>query len=168
MLFWHLGGSLFLFRHLFRDPGVDARFLLAGAILPDLLDKPIGLGFLGSGRVFAHTLIFGGALLTVVLITTGRGGTARKRWMALTVGVMFHLLLDGMWTARETLLWPLFGWEFPTGAPNDWTMLRWPLLIQETAGLAYLVWLWRKHNLSAPAPRRRFLKTGTLPTETKV
>lgn len=152
MLFWHLGGTLFLFRYLFRDPKVDVRFLLAGAVLPDLLDKPIGLGFLGSGRVFAHTLIFGGTLLAAVLITTSRGGTARKCWMALTVGVMFHLLLDGMWTVRETLLWPLFGWQFPTGVPNDWTMFRWSLLIQEAAGLTYLAWRWCKPNLSAPPP----------------
>lgn len=146
MLFWHLGGTLFLFRYLFRDPGVDVRFLLAGAILPDLLDKPIGLGFFDTGRVFAHTLIFSGILLATVLITTSRGGTARKRWMALTVGVILHLLLDGMWTARATLLWPLFGWNFPAEVPNDWTMFRWPLPIQEAAGLTYLLWLWRKHR----------------------
>lgn len=164
MLFWHLGGSLFLFRYLFRDPAVDVRFLMAGAVLPDLLDKPTGLIFFGTGRVFGHTLVFFAALLTAVLLLTRRGRPSRRRWMALAVGIMFHLLLDGMWTLRDTLLWPFFGWEFPAGVPNDWTTFRWSLLFQEVAGLAYLLWLWRRYNLSAPTRRRNLLKTGAIPT----
>lgn len=168
MLFWHLGGSLFLFRYLFRDPAVDVRFLMAGAVLPDLLDKPTGLvfgaGFFGTGRIFGHTLVFFAVLLAAVLLLTRRGKPSRKRWMALAVGVMFHLLLDGMWTLRDTLLWPFFGWEFPVGVPNDWTTFRWSLLAQESAGLAYLLWLWRRCQLSDPARRRSLLKTGVLPT----
>ncbi|NNL14467.1 MAG: metal-dependent hydrolase, partial [Acidimicrobiia bacterium] len=42
MLFWHLGGSLFLGRWVFRDPAMDLRVLALGAVLPDLIDKPIG------------------------------------------------------------------------------------------------------------------------------
>lgn len=164
MLFWHLGGSLFLFRYLFRDPAVDVRFLMAGAVLPDLLDKPTGLIFFGTARVFGHTLVFFAALLTAVLLLTRRGKPSRRRWMALAVGVMFHLLLDGMWTLRDTLLWPFFGWEFPAGVPNDWTTFRWSLLFQEVTGLAYLLWLWRRYNLSAPTRRRNLLKTGVIPT----
>lgn len=163
MLFWHLGGSLFLFRYLFRDPAVDVRFLMAGAVLPDLLDKPTGLFFFGTGRVFGHTLVFFAVLLTAVLLLTRRGKPSRRRWMALAIGIMFHLLLDGMWTLRDTLLWPFFGWEFPSGVPNDWTTFRWSLLFQEVAGLAYLLWLWRRYNLSAPNRRRNLLKTGVLP-----
>ena len=163
MLFWHLGGSLFLFRYLFRDPAVDVRFLMAGAVLPDLLDKPTGLVFFGTGRVFGHALVFFAALLTAVLLLTRRGMPSRKRWVALAVGVMFHLLLDGMWTLRDTLLWPFFGWEFPAGIPNDWTTFRWSLLAQEVAGLTYLLWLWRRYNLSDPARRRNLLKTGVIP-----
>lgn len=163
MLFWHLGGSLFLFRYLFRDPAVDVRFLMAGAVLPDLLDKPTGLIFFGTARVFGHTLVFFAALLTAVLLLTRRGKPSRRRWMALAVGVMFHLLLDGMWTLRDTLLWPFFGWEFPAGVPNDWTTFRWSLLAQEVAGLAYLLWLWRRYNLSDPTRRRNLLKTGVIP-----
>ena len=49
MLFWHLGATMWLFRWIFRDPKVDVRFLLLGAILPDLIDLPLGTLF-GSDR----------------------------------------------------------------------------------------------------------------------
>src|SRR5690606_23935305 len=42
MLFWHLGAILWLVRWLFRDPKVDVRFLFLGALLPDLIDIPVG------------------------------------------------------------------------------------------------------------------------------
>ena len=43
MLFWHVGGAVFLFRALFKDPDVDLRFLMAGAVLPDVIDITVGL-----------------------------------------------------------------------------------------------------------------------------
>ena len=54
MLFWHVGGAVLLFRVLFKDLGVDLRFLTAGALLLDamwlwrevLLWPPAGGGFL--------------------------------------------------------------------------------------------------------------------------
>ena len=61
MLFWHLGATLWLFRWIFRDPKVDVRFLLAGAILPDVADLLIGTGIMGGslaiGELWFHTLL---------------------------------------------------------------------------------------------------------------
>ncbi len=116
MLFWHVGGSILLFRYLFRDPAVDLRFLAIGAVLSDLIDKPIGriiwADELQTGRVYGHTLLFFVVVLTGVMVLTGRGTPQRRRWVAVAVGVMFHLLLDAMWVTPETLFWPLFGWQF--------------------------------------------------------
>ena len=62
MLFWHLGGTLWLFRWIFRDPTVDVRYLSLGAILPDLIDKPIGTvlasAVFGASRLWGHSLLF--------------------------------------------------------------------------------------------------------------
>ena len=116
MIFWHVGASVLMFRYLFRDPDVDLRFLAAGAIVPDVIDKSIGrviwADYFQSGRIYAHTLVFFVLTLTVVMIATTRGSRGRRRWVAFSVGVMFHLILDGMWVVPETLLWPLFGWDF--------------------------------------------------------
>ena len=172
MLFWHVGSSVLLFRYLFRDPGVDLRFLAAGAILPDVIDKPIGRIFwadtLGTGRIYGHTLVFFVVVLFVVMVLSSRGTTWRRRWVALAVGVMFHLLLDGMWLIPDTLLWPLFGWEFPASFDDYWAgffgrFLSDPLLmVQELFGLGYLTFLWRKAGLSDPVRRARLFEEGTV------
>lgn len=173
MLFWHVGGSILLFRYLFRDPAVDLRFLALGAVLSDLIDKPLGriiwADELQTGRVYGHTLLFFVLVLTGVMVFTGRGTPPRRRWVAVAVGVMFHLLLDAMWVTPETLFWPLFGWEFPPSVDDYWSgflgrLLDEPLVLaQEAAGLTYLIYLWRKTGLADGTRRREFLTTGRVP-----
>lgn len=168
-MFWHLAGSLFLFRWIFRDPKVDVRFLLAGALLPDVVDLPLGtliLGY-GSGEVFAHTLL-APTVLAAAVLSTFRRGRRRRAWMALVTGWMFHLLLDGMWTRGEVLLWPLLG-DFPRVADGYWAGLPTRLLepwrwLREAAGLGYLTVLWRRAGLHQPDVRREVVRSGRLPS----
>ncbi|MGZ3699856.1 MAG: metal-dependent hydrolase [Bdellovibrionota bacterium] len=108
----HLGIGSTLARLLSKS-----RWVLLGAILPDLIDKPIffALGLPGK-RGFAHTLIF--AILLFAATKRTRIG------IALTLGVLTHLLLDLLskwrWPLPENggdwavLLWPAWGWDFPT------------------------------------------------------
>ena len=171
MLFWHLGASLWLFRWIFRDPKVDVRFLLLGAILADLVDLPVGTlllaGRYSTGELWFHSLIVPTIYMTVVLVTTRRG-RRRRAWMALGVGWLFHLLLDGMWASREVFLWPLFGDISPGQAPY------WPLAweravsdpwrwITEAVGAGYLLWLWIALGMGRPERRAKTLQTGRLP-----
>lgn len=175
MLFWHIGGAVFLFRTLFKDPDVDLRFLAAGAILPDVIDLPIGLLLQAdqfrTGRVYGHTLLFSIGVLMVGMWTTRPRSRDRQRGMAVAVGVMFHLLLDWIWVTPELLLWPLSGWGFPTGIEGDWSGLPGSLLhnparpAQEVGGLAYLLWLGHRSGLSDPARRSRLWRTGTITTK---
>ena len=170
MIFWHVGGTIAIFRYVFRDPKVDLRFLAVGALLPDLIDKPLGTMlfpalFNSSSQVVGHTLLFSMILMSVVLLATRRG-RVRRRWMALAIGSLIHLLLDAMWTVQETFLWPAFGWEFPPGIPEYWSGLferlfsnPWRVL-QEVVGLAYLIYLYRKAQLGDPIRRSELLRTG--------
>lgn len=172
MVFWHVGGAVFLFRLLFRDPGVDLRFLASGAFLPDAVDLLVGVvqaqepGV--TGRSYGHSLLVAVALLAVGMLTTERGGAGRKRAVVLAVGAMFHLLLDAMWLWPEVLLWPLVGGFSPAGAPGDWTGFPGSLtgdparLVQEAAGLVYLTWLLRRAGLSDGAKRSRLWRTGVI------
>ncbi len=174
MLFWHLGGALALFRYVFRDPKVDVRFLAVGALLPDLIDKPLGTllfreVFDEATRLIGHTLLLSLLIMAAVLLSTRRG-RVRRQWMALAVGVLIHLLLDGMWTDQQTFLWPAFGWAFVPGLPDYWSGLiarlvgdPWALL-QEAVGLGYLFYLWRKAGLGDPVRRRDLIRTGRLST----
>lgn len=170
MLFWHVGATLWLFRWIFRDPKVDIRFLIAGAIVPDVVDLTMGTIVLAdrysTGELWFHSLILPTVYMTAVVVLTRRG-RRRRAFMALGVGWLFHLLLDGMWIDQEVFLWPFFG-DIPAGQSPFWPLAwdralsdpwRW---VKEAIGLGYLVWLWIALGLSDRARRRTVLETGRL------
>ena len=148
MLFWHVGGAILLFRWIFRDPKVDIRLLVLGAVLPDVIDALLGLVIGGpTTQRVGHSLVLPSLAAVGVLVATRRG---RKRRMLMTIVVawLFHLVLDGVWLREDVFLWPVFGWELaspPAGtiwerAAEPW---RW---IKEALGLAYLWGLLRTRS----------------------
>lgn len=88
---------------------------VAGALLPDLIDKPLGIlltGTVGFGRIYAHTLLFA-ALFLIAGLAAWRWN--QKEWLlipALGCGVLSHQLLDAMWLEPAAWCWPLLG-PFP-------------------------------------------------------
>jgi len=141
LLFAHLGLTLIAAR-LFR--WIDPRFLALGALLPDIIDKPLGLliyGSMGHGRIFAHTLLFLAMLIAASLALRD------QRAASLSIGVLAHLSLDSIWLSPAILLWPLLG-PFPPADLLD-TMsyiqmlvmgLRRPeTLLPECAGFLHLI-----------------------------
>jgi hypothetical protein len=129
-----------------------------GALLPDLFDKPLfyipfwltgrrgaEAGILSGTHLFAHTGLFLLALLLAALVT--RSGPVR----AIAIGVATHLALDcvALSMGLGTLLWPLFGWHFPTfpfrGLGQHLATILSPItLAGELLGAAILWWDWRK------------------------
>ncbi len=178
MLAWHVATAVLGVRYVFRDPRMDLRFVVLGAILPDLIDKPLGTILFAqsfrSSRIYGHTLVFALVILTLVMLITARGTAARRSWLGVAIGVLIHLIVDGVWLDPVTFWWPLFGWQFPPGTDDYWArlmadLLSSPLLwIQEAVGVAYLVYLWRKAGLGREGRWRDFLRTGRLePIETR-
>jgi hypothetical protein len=168
MLFWHVGATIALIRYAFRDEAMDLRFLALGAILADLIDTPIGFAFWSTFhgvRLASHTLVFVTSILVIVVLTTRRG-RPRKRWMPLAVGVLVHLVLDGMWRLPATLWWPFLGWEFDATAHEtvraylEWLLTDVRTWTLEAVGLGYLVVLARRSDLGDPEARRTLLRTG--------
>lgn len=170
MIAWHVGATLFLFRWIFRDPKVDVRFLALGAVLPDLIDLPLGTIVLSrtvsTGEAWAHSLL-APSLVTIAILVATRRGRRRRAWMALAVGMFLHLLLDGMWTNTVVFFWPFFG-AIPPGPSPYWADVwaraagdpwRW---IREAVGIAYLAWVWVQSGLSDPSRRRAVARTGRL------
>lgn len=169
MLAWHLAAVTFLFRWIFRDPKVDMRFLWVGAVLPDLIDLTAAtLLDVRVGELWAHGLLAPSALAVVVLLVTRRG-RLRRRWMAMVVAWLFHLLIDGMWLDNEVFLWPILGWDITDGPgsafwPGAWARAvtdpwRW---VMEVGGIIYLARLWMTSGLTEAAARRRLVRTGGL------
>jgi len=172
MILWHLGATLLVVRYVFRDPAMDLRWVAAGSLLPDLIDKPIGSilfhDTFGTHRLAAHAIAFPVAGLFAVLAVTGRGSPIRKGLIALVIGVLLHLVLDAAWADPEAFWWPLLGGSFPEVAdsalgPLLRRMLSDPLVwAGEAAGAAYLGYLWRRW-VPAGGGWREVARTGRIP-----
>ena len=131
---------------------VDIRLLLIGSMLPDIIDKPIGqlifLNTFNSGRIFGHTLLF---LILMTVSGLYLYWRRRKTWMlVLCYGTLTHLVLDAMWMAPETILWPLYGFSFEKLDLTYWindmlsALYTNPLIgLPELVGLVIVAWfLW--------------------------
>lgn len=156
MILWFAGLAFLLVWQVFRDPAVDYRLVMAGALLPDVVDAPFG------GARVAHTLLLSVVLLVGVMAATRGRRAARRRLLALPVGTFLHLVLDGVWGREELFWWPFLGTSL---AGQDLPSLdRGPalLVVQELVGLAALAWCVRRFRLTDPARRTTFLRTGRL------
>ena len=154
MLVWFAGLSIVIVWQVFRDPAVDYRLVMAGAVAPDVVEVVTG------GHGVAHSLVASAALLVVVMVATrGRRGL-RRRLLALPVGALLHLVLDAAWTEAELFWWPLLGWEPAGDAPPSLHRPVVVLALQEATGLAALAWWWRRFRLDERERRRVFVRTG--------
>jgi inner membrane protein len=90
---------------------IDYRAVILGSMLPDLIDKPLGIFILGdelhNGRFLGHSLLFVVLLLLAALAFRRSAGPVLS---AVALGSAAHLVLDRMWVETDTLLWPLLGW----------------------------------------------------------
>lgn len=118
-VFGHIGITLGIFYLLSRlssknDFWVKIPWIAIGALLPDFIDKPLGRIILaetiGSGRIFAHTLLFGLLLGLAGYYLYSQG---KPELLTISGATFCHLLEDQMWNTPEVLFWPLLGWGFP-------------------------------------------------------
>ena len=158
MILWPVGLSLAIVWQVFQDPAIDYRLVVAGALLPDLVDAPLG------GARVAHALVFSVVLLTVVMLATRGRRAARRRLLALPIGTFVHLVLDGMWARAHGFWWPFLGWRLdgPLPALDHGTVV---LVLEELVGALVLVWWWQRFRLGEPAARASFVRTGRLPRD---
>lgn len=160
----HLGFSRALVQPLRTK--VDLKPFFIGALLPDLIDKPIFYMFpdrIAGTRGFAHTLLFLAATFFVAKVFKSRVA------YSIAIGVVAHLLLDNVGDylhienslvkSYQTLFWPLAGFEFPSTVyltmQAQANRLKSPyLIVTESMGfvlLAVLGWRdWRRRKQRKP------------------
>jgi len=109
------------------DP-TDYRLVAVGAMLPDVVDKPLGIYLLRkqlrNGRIYGHTLLLSLGLVVAGSLLTGRW---RHRLRSLGLGVGTHLVADDVMSTPRTLFWPLGGLRFPQDRRLEgwgWKMVR--------------------------------------------
>ena len=153
VILWHAGLALAIVWNVFRDPAIDHRLVVAGALLPDVVD-------LAAGRpAFAHTLAASAAALAIVMLATRGRRAARRRFLALPIGMFLHLVLDGVWARPALLWWPAFGTGFPPGRLFPPAALA---VAAELAGAWAVGWFVWRFRLTDPERRRAFLRSGRL------
>ncbi|HEY50428.1 MAG TPA: metal-dependent hydrolase [Dehalococcoidia bacterium] len=148
---------------------VDIRFLLVGSMLPDIIDKPVGIFLFqetySNGRIFSHTLLFLILLMVAGLFIRGYSG---KTWgLALSIGTVFHLLLDKMWQTPKTLFWPILGFGFEKTETFDYLSKVFYVLLNEPAVyipeiigfIAFVLFAWELLNRRITI---KFLQNGRL------
>jgi membrane-bound metal-dependent hydrolase YbcI (DUF457 family) len=137
LLFGHIGITLGIFFGIsYYAPRlrtiIDPRYLAIGALLPDLIDKPLGMlifaSTISNGRMISHTLVFSLTLFLIGLYLYDKKSDIRV--ITLASGSFFHLIEDQMWTTPHTLFWPFLGWYFPKDSIAD--------------GLGFLLMLFKK------------------------
>ena len=128
---------------------IDIRLLLTGSLLPDIIDKPLGMFFFretfSNGRIFCHTLLF-----LIIIILTGLYLYRRRSttWLlVLSFGTFTHLVCDLMWRSPRTLLWPIYGLAFERLDLIDWMprmlhmLVTYPkVYVPELVGAVILIW----------------------------
>jgi hypothetical protein len=155
MLFWFLGTALVTVWYVFTDPRFDYRLLLVGALLPDLIDVP------GGQARWAHSLTVAVGMLAVVMLVTAGRKPIRRLLLGLPIGMMLHLVYDGAFASTEVFWWPFSGSWGDVEVPSLERAL-WLNLLMEAAGIAMLVWAYRRFGLADPQRRQQFVRHGTL------
>lgn len=155
MLFWFIGTSVLAVWFVFHDSRFDYRWLLVGAVLPDLVDAPFG------GARVAHGVVGSVGLLIVVMFATVGRRVLRRRLLALPIGTFLHLIVDGAFTNTKVFWWPFGGVAFRDAPLPSWHRGGWDILL-ELAGLVLCWWAVGRFGLRDRERRRRFWRTGVL------
>jgi len=98
-----------------------AFFAAFGALLPDIIDKPLGhlllAGTVDSGRIFFHGI----AVLAIVRLFGFFLLQQKRIWsgIALALGILSHQLLDTMWDTPVNWWYPFLG-PYPAGYYPDY------------------------------------------------
>jgi membrane-bound metal-dependent hydrolase YbcI (DUF457 family) len=136
---------------------IDYRWVALGALLPDLIDKPITWsGILGDntgGHFIGHALMFqvGLLLFGLLLARQGRWGLA-----LVAIGALSHIAADATTHVPRTVLWP-----FVT-IPPSWnsTVVGATNIAGELIGSIIVLWFFYVRYRDGRLPQ--LLRSGTI------
>lgn len=143
----------------FDSPAIDYRYVSGGAVLP-LIE---GL----TGRpLILHTLLGSVGLLSLVMLSTVGSRLLRRRLLGVPIGAFVFLAASGAWTRTDLFWWPFAGLDGIAAAPlPEFDRPLGVLVLLELLGIAAVVWLIRRFELTKPQNRRTLLSSGRLPKE---
>lgn len=159
MFFFFVAAAVLAVLFVFDSPAVDYRFVAVGGVLP--------LAEAVSGRpLIFHTLLGSVLLLAVVMSASSGNRIRRRRLLGLPIGTLVFLVAAGCWTRTDLFWWPVAGLDGIANGPLP-EFDRSPVVLigLEFLGVAAIVWLVRRFELTRPANLAQLLNSGRLPRE---
>lgn len=157
MLLWFAGLSVLAVWKVFQSPALDYRFVILGSLLP-LIELPLG------GPRVLHALSGAVALLLLVMLSTRNRRRLRRELLGVPIGLLMHLVLDGVWTNAKVFWWPAFGASFGDARLPELARGLW-VLPMELIGAGALAYAWKRCGLSDKSRRDVFLRSGRIDAE---
>ena len=136
MMLWFVGTSVATVWIVFRDPTFPFRFVILGALLPDVID---GI----SGARIAHSVVSVVVSMGIVMLATFGRKPIRKGLLAVVIGLFLHLVFDFAFANTAMFWWPIGGIDFVTDALPVVGRGWWNLPL-EVVGAALAVWTSRQ------------------------
>lgn len=152
MLLWFVGPSILIVWAVFRSPAADYRLVAVGSLIP-LIEIPFG-----QPRLF-HSLTGAAVLLAAVMVGARGHRLVQRTLLALPIGVLLHLVLDGAWTDTQAFWWPFLGTSWSTAELPELGRGSLNLLL-ELGGALACVYVYRRFRLDEPDRRALFIQTG--------
>lgn len=145
MLFWFAGTAVASVWFIFRDTRFSYRYLVVGALLPDVVD--VWFGHAGPFHSFSTSV----ALLVVAMLVSIGSRPRRKLLLAGVIGVFLHLVFDGAFLDTKMFWWPFGGLGF-SKEPIPSVDRGWWNLLFEIAGILLCMWTWRRVRVTVSQP----------------
>ena len=156
MFLWFIGTTLTAMWFTFRDPAIDHRLLVCGALLPDVVD-----GLTGQVPVL-HTLAAPIVVMMALMICTIGKRRLRRQLLAIPIGLFWHLVFDGAWMNTSAFWWPFTGFSLNDSSLSIAERPLMLLLAMELLGLALVLWNWHLMGLRQSDRRQLFMRSGRL------
>ncbi len=167
--FGHIGITAGVIQGVNQSTGrkIDLRKAMFLSVLPDLLDKPVGVlypnVFGNHTRLWGHSLLVAGLVLGLLLAL---GRRLRYPWI-LWGTYLGHFLLDRLWiNDYAAMFWPFATERIPLATTilkkwHDSIYQPWSIF-GELTGLLILIYLYGSYRLDRPGRWRQFWRTGNL------
>ena len=152
MLLWFVGPSILIVWLVFRSPAADYRLVALGSLIP-----LIEIAF-GQPRLF-HSLTGAAVLLAAVMVGARGHRLVQRALLAVPIGVLLHLVLDGAWTDTHAFWWPLFGWSWSDAELPELGRGTFNVVLEVVGALACW-YAYRRFRLHEPDRRSHFVQTG--------
>lgn len=157
MFFFFVAAAVLGVFFVFDSPAIDYRFVALGGVLP--LVEAV------SGRpLVLHTLLGSVGLMALVMAATVGRRILRRRLLGVPIGTFVFLVAAGAWTRTELFWWPVGGLDGIAARPlPEFDRAPVVLVLLELAGVAGLLWMVRRFDLTRPEHLAELRRSGRLP-----